>query len=1061
MFRDVSQNATLLTQTGVVSASTFSPQGSNWSSSFDGSSTYALGTSPAVGTTYTFETWFFLNSAITAGTAIIGAATTASAQWNVRFNSSTAIQVDSANISGQAFTVPTITPGVWHHLALVRNSSNQCTVFLDGVRSSTGAVSLSTAYNGPSTIGAHQSLANFNGYMSNLRLVNGTAVYDPTASTITVPTSALTAITNTNLLTFNDPYGKDGSASPITLTRTGTPKIAAFGPFGTTAFSPPTQGGSVYFDGSAKHYDITTSSAFGFGTGDFTIETWLYPTTVTSSVGQVLFDMRGGNAGSNAVPAPMVYLQANGTLTYYVLGANTIASSILVANTWNHIALVRVSGSTKLYLNGVAAATVYTDSNNYGTTNTLTIGWSARDSNSFVNGYMSNFRVVKGTGVYTGTFIPARQDLGAITNTTLLTFQGSTVVDASSSALTLTLTGAGTNGIPRTFKPFADAVADAQNGSLYLPLTGNASYLYTPSSAALAFGTGDFTIEAWIYRTRTGAIESIASNTTTTIADYNYFIFKVTAADKLRLGLRLDVGATTTVDGATSITANTWHHVAATRSGGTVRLFVDGVLDGTATIATNMTMQRPVLIGANIYQGSEDYFQGYISNFRILKGSAQYTAAFTPSLSPLTAITNTSLLLSCSTGVVTDASSNNFTISGVGTAILQNQNPFQTGIHSTYGSSYFTGASLGSYLTAPASAAYGLGTGNFTMEAWIYPLTTAQGTIFDLRAANGATPTVFRITNARTLDWYDGTTDWTSTATVQLNAWSHVAVARVGSSVSFYVNGVLSNSVTSSANLGSSNPLRIGANASVSGYDFNGYIYGARISKAAVYTGAFTPSVAPQPLASTTFLSSFADGTMVDLMRETSFIPVGTVTLNSSTKKFGDGAISMNGVGNYVYTPICEALGFGLGDFTLEGWLYCTASGLQPVFDMRDKGGAASQVKPFLYFNGTQLVYTVSNVNRITATSAIVANTWAHVAICRSGGSTRAFINGTQVGSTYVDTNDYGYNANLIIGTIADAVGSGSWPLVGTVDDVRITKGYGRYTANFTAPTGKLPTVGA
>lgn len=89
--------------------------------------------------------------------------------------------------------------------------------------------------------------------------------------------------------------------------------------------------------------------------------------------------------------------------------------------------------------------------------------------------------------------------------------------------------------------------------------------------------------------------------------------------------------------------------------------------------------------------------------------------------------------------------------------------------------------------------------------------------------------------------------------------------------------------------------------------------------------------------------------------------------------------------------------------------------------------------------------------------SVVNINTWYHVAVSRAAGSTRLFVNGVQSGSTYVDSNNYGASAPLGIGTYY-AAGS-PWTtqtLNGYMQDLRITRGVARYTANFTPPTARL-----
>jgi hypothetical protein len=84
----------------------------------------------------------------------------------------------------------------------------------------------------------------------------------------------------------------------------------------------------------------------------------------------------------------------------------------------------------------------------------------------------------------------------------------------------------------------------------------------------------------------------------------------------------------------------------------------------------------------------------------------------------------------------------------------------------------------------------------------------------------------------------------------------------------------------------------------------------------------------------------------------------------------------------------------------------------------------------------------------IAPAGTITLNTWTHVAWTRSGSSNRLFINGTQVGSTTTDATNYTSTASFI-----GASQSGTLPFAGYIDDLRITKGYARYTSNFTPPS--------
>jgi len=119
---------------------------------------------------------------------------------------------------------------------------------------------------------------------------------------------------------------------------------------------------------------------------------------------------------------------------------------------------------------------------------------------------------------------------------------------------------------------------------------------------------------------------------------------------------------------------------------------------------------------------------------------------------------------------------------------------------------------------------------------------------------------------------------------------------------------------------------------------------------------------------------------------------------------------------------------------------------------------SATSVNPHIYYSGNNGIrYYTNSVDRITGL-ALSASTWYHIAVCRSSGSTRMFVNGVQSGATYTDSNNYGASAPLGLGTYW-AAGSPftTSTLNGYIDDLRITKA-ARYTANFTPPTAALPT---
>lgn len=219
------------------------------------------------------------------------------------------------------------------------------------------------------------------------------------------------------------------------------------------------------------------------------------------------------------------------------------------------------------------------------------------------------------------------------------------------------------------------------SGSGSISFNGS-TYLNYGDQTAFEFGSGDFTIEAWVYITSLASTNTIAAKYTGANISASEFLFYVTSAGALSLALDSSTPSTdeTIVATATSaITTNQWTHVAATRSGSTVRLFVGGSVSQTATYTRTINATSVALTVGGITSGT---LVGYMSNFRIVKGTAVYTGAFTPSTIPLTAISGTSLLLNSVSGsFLADSSGNAFSVSvPSGTATWNSASPFATGL---------------------------------------------------------------------------------------------------------------------------------------------------------------------------------------------------------------------------------------------------------------------------------------------------------------------------------------------------------------------------------------------
>ena len=193
---------------------------------------------------------------------------------------------------------------------------------------------------------------------------------------------------------------------------------------------------SVLFNGTSDYLTAPSNAAFAFGTGDFTVEAWIRKTGGSGNLPICQSDALGSSTNDK-----WWFALVSGGLffgTHNAGGFNVVTTSSFTLNTWYHVAVTRASGVMKLFINGVSTAftTTGTPSGYSLSQNGFTIG--AMSTPSYWTGAISNLRVVKGTAVYTATFTPSYQTLAAITNTSLLTVQSSTIVDNSTNAFTIT-----------------------------------------------------------------------------------------------------------------------------------------------------------------------------------------------------------------------------------------------------------------------------------------------------------------------------------------------------------------------------------------------------------------------------------------------------------------------------------------------------------------------------------------------------------------------------------------------------------------------------------------------
>jgi len=611
----------------------------------------------------------------------------------------------------------------------------------------------------------------------------------------------------------------DGSTNNHTVTANGNVTQGSFNPYGTNW--------AVNFSlDDNPRLSCGSSADFSFGTGDFTVEFFVFFYSLTSYQTPM-------SAGYSNDSGGMFIQTGNGDGKFqFRSGGSALVSettSDAVANKWYHIAFSRQSGTLRVYRNGVQTGTA-SNSTNLNRTGNILIG-SDQDFN--INGLLSNVRLVKGTSLYNSDFTPPASALTAVTNTKLLTCQSNRFVDNSASGHTVSPnTGKETIG---SFGPFlTNAVYDpAVNGASSSPLD-TVNYLSIADGSWKTLGTGDFTWEFWFYgQTESTYMIGDATAGTNVSATFTLGV----ASKRIILYYSIQGGEAYPLqspDSAPYYNLNEWHHVAYVRDGNDHKIYADGILRASETRSGTMVdstgAQHIGNFGAGYASGSNTIF----SDVRLVKGTAVYSGStYTVPTAPLTAISNTELLLNFKDAQAIDsAAQNNLTL--VGNANVSTD-------QAKFGDTSFHVPSNGDYLKMPGGTDTGnFGTGNFTIEMWIYR--TASGAtqpLIDSRAAAQAVDYMTQITSGNVLrSRYGGIAN--TSATVPVNEWVHIAIVRNSGTVTQYINGTGGGNYSSSASLTvTSSGLTLGGSANDSG-SIAGYIDDIRFSKTARYTGNFT-----------------------------------------------------------------------------------------------------------------------------------------------------------------------------------------------------------------------------
>lgn len=624
------------------------------------------------------------------------------------------------------------------------------------------------------------------------------------------------------------------------------------------------------------------------------------------------------------------------------------------------------------------------------------------------------------------------------------------------------------------------STAQSQFGGSSFLGDGTGDYLLITSHSDFAFGTGDFTIEAWVRPTNftSGPI----------IVDFR------TGDPQICPTLYINTSGVVLyyTNGATRITGstlsiNTWYHIALCRSSASTKLFVNGTQVGSTYSDTNNYVEKPAYISA--YGGGTTFgnLNGYIDEFRISK-SARYTANFTPSTTPFVNDANTVLLLhmdgtNTSTFFEDDNGTGRSQIrvgAGNQTQISTAQSNFGGGSALFDGSSDFlTVSDLPSFVSSDYTfecwARFDILPHNQTLGGGSYMiLAYGGGNDYFLIYRSGASGSQMAMQIAHAGAYGSFTKSGVNYA---INTWYHIAVVRNSGVFKVFFNGTDLTTFTNDSgftNSGRTQNIFTGqlGKFSDSRGSWDGYMDEIRISNSARYTGDFTPSTTPFVNDANTKLLLHMNGTNASTVfrddngvgrSQVGFSAIGNAQVDTAQSKFGGASALFDGTGDLLQADTTASLTIASSeDFTIEGWIRPgSVSGTPGLLTDRASSNSLAGVNwDISIFNGT---YITSRTNTllfetgsgagsiviISNNNVFTINTWYHFAVVRSSNVITLYVNGTDVTNNRTGTQSSAIGAgNLTMGGFPN----GALMYTGHMDEIRFSIS-ARYTAGFTPST--------
>jgi hypothetical protein len=625
------------------------------------------------------------------------------------------------------------------------------------------------------------------------------------------------------------------------------------------------------------------------------------------------------------------------------------------------------------------------------------------------------------------------------------TSDNNNITDASSNNHSITVTGDAHAG---TFSPY-------RHGGYSTKFEPN-SYFNILNQPAI--GSGDCSIECWVNVSTLSQWHGIIKRGDDDQA--GNFQFYVRNDTEIYLNWSGSSAGTAITTSGANIQPNTWYWLQVIRSSGTVNIYVNGVSKASFSDSSNISSTTYYDIGG----WTGNFSDAFIRDLRVSTVARSSSTGPSDKLE----VDSDTTFLTCNLPYVTfstPSAVNNYVQYISGTVSTKPFSPYDYNEYDAAdngGSVYFVGGAdySSQYLSLSGP---GMPSGDFTLSTWAYLTHTVADskTLIDFNGnsdgfriiyANGSNGYHFRFyTAGGTVYLYD------QSIAHSTNQWYYIVVVRDSGTFKLYVNNKLINTSTANPTFSSSTNVRIGQTFGGSG-TLEGYLSDIIYNPTTAITD-FTPPTAPLSSSGTSLHIKGTDASIIDKSQNTNLKLVGNTTGSTTQVKFA-GTKSMYFDGSSDRIEIDGPINLGTQPFTYETWVYTTDNSwiFMCIGNHDGSSSHATAGSIIEYANNNFYIYKAEggSITANTSASGSVHNQgWKHVAYCRqSNGNHDLYLDGTRIMNyTGWNSQDYGSLDKILIGDYFSQFMS---DFNGYFQDIRLTIGESRYTANFTPPTASL-----